>query len=142
MRLSAGEARQRFAAARVVRLATADAAGVPHLVPMVFALVGDTIYSAVDDAKPKATLRLARLRNIAANPAVALLADEYSDDWDALWWVRADGSGRILDASEPEARDAITRLAVRYSPYRARPPRGPVVAIDVARWSSWSAGGD
>jgi PPOX class probable F420-dependent enzyme len=135
------QARRRFADAPVARLATADADGRPHLVPIVFALVSETIYSAVD-GKPKRSTSLRRLANIAVNPRVAVLVDHYADDWDALWWVRADGSGRILDASEPEARDAITRLAVRYSPYRTRPPRGPVVAIDVARWSSWSAGGD
>jgi PPOX class probable F420-dependent enzyme len=135
------QARRRFADAPVARLATADADGRPHLVPIVFALVSETIYSAVD-GKPKRSTSLRRLANIAVNPRVAVLVDHYADDWDALWWVRADGSGRILDASEPEARDAITRLAVRYSAYRARPPRGPVVAIDVARWSSWSAAGD
>ncbi len=134
------QTRQRFADARVARLATADADGRPHLVPMVFALAGDTIYSAVD-AKPKRSTSLRRLANIAANPRVAVLVDHYDDDWEALWWVRADGSGRILDADEPESGDAIARLVARYSPYRARPPQGPVVAIDVARWSSWSAAG-
>jgi PPOX class probable F420-dependent enzyme len=134
------QARRRFADARVARLATVDADGRPHLVPMVFALAGGTIYSAVD-AKPKRSTSLRRLANIAANPRVAVLVDHYDDDWDALWWVRADGSGRILDAGEPEARDAIARLVARYCAYRARPPRGPVVAIDVARWSSWSATG-
>jgi PPOX class probable F420-dependent enzyme len=139
-RVTPEQARQRFADARVARLATVDADGRPHLVPMVFALAGSTIYSAVD-AKPKRSTSLRRLANIAANPRVAVLVDRYDDDWDALWWVRADGSGRILDAAEQEARDAIARLVARYSPYRARPPRGPVFAIDVTHWSSWSAAG-
>jgi PPOX class probable F420-dependent enzyme len=134
------QARQRFADARIARLATADAGGRPHLVPMVFALAGNTIYSAVD-AKPKRSTSLRRLANIAANPRVAVLVDHYDDDWGALWWVRADGNGRILDAGGPESGDAIARLVARYSPYRARPPQGPVVAIDVTRWSSWSAAG-
>jgi PPOX class probable F420-dependent enzyme len=134
------QARGHFAQARVARLATADAGGSPHLVPMVFAVAGDVIYSAVD-AKPKRSTALRRLANIAANPRVAVLVDHYDDDWNALWWVRADGSGRILDAAEPEARDAIARLVARYPQYRAQPPRGPVLAIDVARWSSWSAAG-
>lgn len=68
--------------------------------------------------------------------------DHYEDDWHALWWVRADGTGRVLDTNDPESRDAIERLAVRYPQYRGQPPRGPVVAIDVTRWSSWSASGD
>jgi PPOX class probable F420-dependent enzyme len=134
------QARRHFAQARVARLATADASGGPHLVPMVFVVAGDVIYSAVD-AKPKRSTALRRLANIAANPRVAVLVDHYDDDWNALWWVRADGSGRILDAAEPEARDAIARLVARYPQYRAQPPRGPVLAIDVARWSSWSAAG-
>ena len=132
------EARRRFAAARVARLATADAAGRPHLVPMVFAVDGDTIYSAVD-AKPKRTTALRRLANVTANPAVAVLVDSYGEDWDRLWWVRADGSGRVLDPADAEARRAIALLAGRYPQYREAPPVGPVLAVAVERWSGWSA---
>jgi PPOX class probable F420-dependent enzyme len=128
------DARARFAAARVARLATADAAGRPHLVPICFAVAGDTVYSAVDDVKPKATRRLRRLANVAANPAVALLADEYDEDWSRLWWVRADGRGRVLD----DAPEAVALLVERYAQYRAAPPAGPVLAVDVERWSGWS----
>lgn len=132
------QARWCFAQARVARLATADAGGRPHLVPMVFALASNTIYTAVD-AKSKRSTSLRRLANIAANPRVAALVDHYDDDWTALWWVRADGSGRMVDAGEPEGRKAIARLMARYPQYRARPPHGPVLAIDVGRWSSWTA---
>jgi PPOX class probable F420-dependent enzyme len=122
-----------------VRLATVDAGGRPHLVPIVFALDGDRVYHAVDH-KPKRTSKLRRLDNIAANPRVALLADEYDDgDWSRLWWVRADGSARVLDADGgAEARKAIELLTERYAQYREVAPRGPVVAIDVERWSGWS----
>ena len=133
-------ARERFAAARVARLATADAAGRPHLVPMVFVLAGETIYSAVD-AKPKRTDRLRRLANAAANPRVALLADHYDDaDWTALWWVRADGVARVLAPEDEEAIRAVDRLVARYAQYREARPHGPVLAVDVERWSGWSAG--
>jgi PPOX class probable F420-dependent enzyme len=132
------QARRHVAQAEVARLATADTGGHPHIVPMVFALAGETIYSAVD-AKPKRSTSLRRLANVAANPRVAVLVDHYDSDWNALWWVRADGSGRVLQAGEAEARDAIERLMARYPQYRARPPHGPVLAIDVARWSGWSA---
>ena len=138
--MTAAEARRRFAGARVARLATADAAGRPHLVPIVFALAGDTIYSAVD-AKPKRTRALRRLANIEANPRVAVLADHYDDDWDALWWVRADGAGRVVGDDEPERRAALDRLAERYPQYREQRPAGPVLAIDVERWSGWAASG-
>ena len=127
------EARERFASARVARLAAADADGVPHIVPLVFALDGDTIYSAVD-AKPKRSTDLKRLRNVAANPRVALLADHYADeDWATLWWARADGTGRVLDASAA----AVALLRERYAQYRDTPPAGPVLAVDVRRWSGW-----
>jgi PPOX class probable F420-dependent enzyme len=133
--VSPREARERFASARVARLATADAAGVPHIVPLVFALDGDTLYSAVD-RKPKRTTDLKRLRNVAANPRVALLADHYADDdWDALWWARADGTGHVLDA----APEAVALLRERYLQYRDAPPEGPVLAVEVHRWSGWRA---
>jgi PPOX class probable F420-dependent enzyme len=136
---SAAEARERFAAARVARLATADAEGRPHLVPVVFAVDGDTVYTVVD-AKPKRTTALRRLRNVAENPFVALLADHYDDsDWDALWWVRAEGRGRVLDpALDVEAGRAVEMLRVKHPQQRAV---GVVLAVDVSRWSGWSAAG-
>jgi PPOX class probable F420-dependent enzyme len=137
--MKADEARQRFAAGRVAHLATADADGRPHVVAIVFAVVGDTIYNAVD-AKPKRSTSLRRLANVAANPRVAVLVDHYDDDdWTALWWVRAEGTGRVLDPGEREARDAVVHLVERYHQYRENPPTGPVLAIDVERWSGWSA---
>ncbi len=131
------EARERFAAARVARLATADAGGRPHLVPVVFTVHHDTVYSAVD-AKPKRTTSLRRLANVAANPAVSLLVDHYEDDWERLWWVRADGRGRVLEGEVPEARRAIERLHVRYPQQQGT---GAVLAVDVESWSGWAASG-
>ena len=87
-------ARAAFASCRVVRLATVRPDGAPHLVPICFALEGDTLYSAVDH-KPKASTALQRLANIAANPRVSLLADRYDEDWSLLWWVRADGTAHV-----------------------------------------------
>lgn len=153
--IDAAAARERFAAARVARLATADGDGRPHVVPIVFAVAracdrggdrdghgdGDVIYSAVD-AKPKRSMALRRLANVAANPAVSVLADHYEEDWSALWWVRADGRGRLLDPDgdapreAAEARTAIGLLAARYPQQRAT---GAVLAVDVVRWSGWSA---
>jgi PPOX class probable F420-dependent enzyme len=133
------EARRRFTAARVARLATLDPARRPHLVPVVFVVLADTIYSAVD-AKPKSTSALRRFDNVRANPTVAALADHYDDaDWAALWWVRADGVGRVLDGTDDESTRAIEALARRYRQHRERRPGGPVLAIDVERWSGWSA---
>jgi PPOX class probable F420-dependent enzyme len=108
-------------------------------VPIVFAAAGDVVFSAVD-AKRKRTTRLRRLENVRQNPRVALLADRYDDDdWTALWWVRADGVARVLEADEPEARRGVALLAERYAQYGSAPPGGPVLAIAVERWSGWRA---
>jgi PPOX class probable F420-dependent enzyme len=135
--VTAAQARERFAAARVARLATADAGGRPHLVPIAFALDGDRLYSAVD-AKPKRTTELRRLANVRENPRVAVLVDRYDDDdWSRLWWARADGTGRVLEAEDPEARGAVELLRERYPRIE---PVGAVLAVDVERWSGWAAG--
>jgi len=139
LRLAADEARQRFAAAAVARLATVGAAGQPHLVPVTFAVDGEHIYTAVD-AKPKTTANLLRLRNIAGNPQVAVLADHYEADWDRLWWVRADGVASVL-ARPADMAGPLRLLAARYPQYRASPPAGPVISVRVARWSGWAAAG-
>ncbi|GGO89979.1 TIGR03668 family PPOX class F420-dependent oxidoreductase [Wenjunlia tyrosinilytica] len=134
-------AREWFAAARIARLATADPSAHPHLVPVVFALDGDTLVLAVDH-KPKRTRRLRRLANIAANPSVCLLADHYEEDWDRLWWARADGEARVLppgDESPVSARHAALLAAKYPAQYADRPPEGPVVEVSVRRWSGWTA---
>jgi PPOX class probable F420-dependent enzyme len=133
--LTAVEARERFAAARVARLATADAEARPHVVPIVFAVEGDRIYSVVDH-KPKRTRALRRLANVRANPAVSLLVDHYDEDWGALWWVRADGRGRVLEPEEAEAVQAVALLKQRYPQQTAT---GAVLAVDVEHWRGWSA---
>ncbi|RNL81798.1 TIGR03668 family PPOX class F420-dependent oxidoreductase [Halostreptopolyspora alba] len=138
MRWSSERARDRFAASRVARLATVSAEGQPHLVPVTFAVRGNTIATAVD-AKPKRTADLKRLANITANPGVCLLADEYDEDWQHLWWARADGEARVV-ADGPERDDALRWLTRRYPPYERNPPNGPVILVDVRRWSGWSFG--
>lgn len=136
MRWSTERARQRFAQCRVARLATVDASGQPHLVPATFAAYGGTVAIPVDN-KPKSTRDLKRLRNIGENPRVSLLADEYSDDWERLWWVRVDGTARV--EYEGAARDeAAARLAERYEQYREDPPRHAVILVEAVRWSGWS----
>lgn len=134
--LDEGDARRRFAAARVARLATVGG-DQPHLVPVVFAVAGNEILIAVD-GKPKRHRSLRRLRNIDDHPQVSLLVDHYDDDWSTLWWVRADGAAVVSSdaAALDRARDA---LAARYPQHAADPPAGPVVVVTVERWSGWSA---
>jgi PPOX class probable F420-dependent enzyme len=130
------DCRDRFSSARIARLATVGSSG-PHLVPVVFAVAGDRIYTAIDH-KPKTSRRLQRLANISRNPTVTLLADHYDEDWSRLWWVRADGAARMIDRSEDMAT-GLDLLAERYEQYRANRPQGPVIEIAVATWSGWSA---
>lgn len=141
-RLDPGAARQRFAAARIARLATIDDGAEfrrPQVVPVVFAVSGETVFSAVD-AKPKRTTALRRLANVEAEPGVSLLVDHYADDdWDALWWARADGVGRVLAPDDPLAREAVGLLVAKYPQHARRPPTGPVLAVEVRRWSGWAA---
>lgn len=129
--------RRRVEEARIARLATVGDDGRPHLVPITFAVEGDTLYFTVD-AKPKRTRNLQRLRNIASNPAVAVLLDHYEDDWSRLWWVRLDGTAHILEPG-PQTDHALEMLGRRYAQYRHQSPGGPVVAISIARMSGWSA---
>src|SRR4051794_31914153 len=110
----------RLAAARVGRLATTDPDGRPHLVPIVFALDGETLYSAVDD-KPKRSRTLRRIENARTRPDVTILVDHYEEDWGRLWWIRVRGRARVLDGGEEHGR-AVALLVEKYLQYRSRPP--------------------
>ena len=129
--------------ARVARLATVDAGGVPHLVPVTFALTGDAgdagdeAFTAVD-AKPKRTSRLKRLDNVRATGRACLLADFYDEDWSRLWWVRADATAQMLGPG-PQAARALALLAGKYPQYVEAAPAGPVIALRVIRWTGWAA---
>ncbi len=140
MRLPADTARQRLATVPVARMASVDAAGLPHIVPVTFAVAGDQIFSAVDH-KPKSTRNLRRLRNIQVNPQVAVLADHYADDWARLWWVRADGRAEIVETDDAMA-GPMALLADKYPQYPQRPPAGPVIVVTVERWTGWAAASD
>jgi PPOX class probable F420-dependent enzyme len=134
--MAVSDPKQRFAESPVARLATVSAVGHPHLVPVVFAVSGDIVYTAVD-GKPKSGKRLRRLANIEADPAVSLLVDHYDEDWRHLWWVRADGDARIHDDG-PEMATAYHLLRHKYPQYQEVSLDGAVIAVSVRRWSSWT----
>lgn len=127
----------RLNAARVARLATTDPDGRPHLVPIVFVLEGDTLYSAVD-RKPKRSPILRRIENARARPDVTVLVDHYEEDWGRLWWIRLRGRARVLDEGEERER-ALALLQEKYPQYRAEPPVGTVLAVDVVEVRDWSS---
>jgi PPOX class probable F420-dependent enzyme len=125
----------RLRAARAARLATTDPDGRPHLVPIVFALEGDTLYSAVD-RKPKRSSKLRRIENARARPDVTILVDHYEEDWDGLWWIRLRGRARVLENGDECVR-ALALLREKYPQYRDEPPEGPVLAVDITELREW-----
>lgn len=124
--------------ARVAHLATADAGGVPHLIPICFAYDGQRFYSVLD-AKPKRgpLTRLKRVRNILSNPSVALLLDHYEEDWDRLWYALVSGEARLLEEGEDHTR-AVALLREKYPQYREMDIAGnPVIEITPDRVTWW-----
>ncbi len=131
-------ARAFLAGQRVAHLATADAAGIPNVGPVCFALAGDTVYMTID-RKPKSGRPLKRLRNIAKNPNVTLTADHYDDeDWSRLRWVMVRGRAEILEGGA-EHDEAQALLRAKYPQYRAMDLAPlPVIAIRIQSATSWS----
>ena len=134
--METAEHRRRFASSPVARLSTVRPDGGPHVVPIVFALVEDTVFSAVD-SKPKRSTNLQRLANLRAEPRCALLVDHYEDDWRRLWWVRADGAATVVVAP-PAEHPGIRALVQRFPVYRDEPPSGPLLVVTVQRWTGWA----
>ncbi len=131
------EARRRFVASPVARLATVRPDGTPHVVPVTFAVRGEVLYTAVD-RKPKRHQRLQRLANLRHEPRCALLVDHYQPDWSGLWWARADGEAVVVD--EPDStHPGLALLTERYPEYRDAAPEGPLIVVTVVRWTGWAA---
>ena len=131
------DARGLLSSAQVAVLASVRPDGRAHAVPIVFAIDGDYLYTAIDH-KPKSTTRLARLENIAANPQVSVLAQRYSDDWEQLWWVRVDGKATVLESSVHRQK-AVDLLIAKYAQYRSQAPSGNVIAVRIDRLTGWAA---
>jgi PPOX class probable F420-dependent enzyme len=138
MRLERGECRTRLAAAPIARLATVTPEGRPHVVPICFVLVGNTIYSAVD-SKPKSSPVLQRFANVVVTPHAAVLVDHYDADWTQLWWIRADGDARPI-ADPNERTNAIAELRAKYPQYRDHALEDAVLSLVVRAWTGWAAG--
>ncbi len=123
---------------RVARLATADRAGRPHVVPICYALGEDSVYFTVDE-KPKRNPAgaLKRISNIHENPFVAIVVDRYDEDWSQLGWVMIRGRAEVLESGD-EHDDAQARLRARYRQLEGmRIERLPVIAIRIERALSW-----
>ena len=135
--LSDGE-RRFLAHQRIGHLATADRRAVPHVVPVCFAIFDRTFYITIDE-KPKrdSITPLKRLRNIAQNPAVAVVVDRYDEDWSLLGWVMLHGHAEILTGGT-EHRNAQALLRCRYGQLKAMQiAQYPVIAVRIERTTSW-----
>ena len=122
---------------RVGRLATADRGGAPHVIPVCYAVVGDTLYVTIDEKPKRRDVPLKRVRNILENPQVAFVVDYYDEDWRRLGWVMLRGAAEILE-SGPEHDRAQELLRARYPQYRAMNLAGlPVIALRIVRATGW-----
>jgi PPOX class probable F420-dependent enzyme len=126
-----------LAAQRVAHLATADAAGRPHVVPICYALIDDKVYFTIDEKPKKKPRELKRLANLRANPFAALVVDRYDEDWSRLGWVMVQGAAEVLESgAEHDAAQAALRK--RYPQLAAmRIEHLPVVAVRIDHASSW-----
>jgi PPOX class probable F420-dependent enzyme len=124
---------------RVAHLATADRHGAPHLVPVCFCVDGQSLYITVDEKPKRIDIPLKRLRNIQANPAVAVTVDRWDEDWTRLGWIMLRGPADILADGEEHDR-AQECLRRRYPQYRAMDLAAlPVIAVRIRRVLSWGA---
>jgi PPOX class probable F420-dependent enzyme len=132
------ERQRRFLAeSRVGHLATADAKGAPHLIPVCYAADEGTLYITVDEKPKRRDIPLKRLRNILDNPQAAFVVDRYDEDWSRLAWVMLRGSAEILDAG-PEHDRAQALIVARYPQLKAmRIAELPVIALRIARATDW-----
>jgi PPOX class probable F420-dependent enzyme len=131
---------------RVARLAYVDDRDRPRVLPVTFAVVGDSVWSAIDDEKPKRTPEPARLAHLRRRPEAALLVDVYDDDWSRLAWVQLLGRVEIVEVSRnarvgPDAAAALAALAAKYLQYAERTPPGPLIRLTVEREVQWRSRG-
>ena len=125
-------------AQRVARMATADARGRPFAVPVCFVYLNGRLYTPIDE-KPKTGRRLRRLRNIEANPQVALVFDRYEDDWERLAWVLIRGTASLV-TDEGEKAQAVAALRRKYEQYSSMAlEQLPLIRVNPERAASWGA---
>jgi PPOX class probable F420-dependent enzyme len=134
--MKAPEAYRLIASMPVAILATLRPDGSPHLVPIVFVVSGERVITAID-GKPKQKVTPGRLVNIEADPRVSILFHHYEDDWSRLWWVRIDGTARVLGEGD-ELSNGLTALRERYPQYQTTPLPGPVIVVDPTAVIGWS----
>jgi PPOX class probable F420-dependent enzyme len=137
--IPAAAARRLLEGRSLGRLSTLGRDAAPVVVPIVYVLLGDELWSPID-GKPKSGVELARVRNVRRDPRVCVLIDEYSEDWSQLWWIRIDGRARVESADAGAV--AVAALRRKYPQYASTPQLDPsrtLLAIRIARITTWSA---
>jgi coenzyme F420-0:L-glutamate ligase / coenzyme F420-1:gamma-L-glutamate ligase len=128
---------------RVAHLATADERGRPHVVPVCFVVAGDQIFIPLDE-KPKSVApgALRRVRNLLAQPEVALVVDDYSDDWEQLAYLLIRGTGDLIEPADPEHAEVVRQLREKYPQYQTmRLDERPIIRIIIQSARAWSMSG-
>jgi len=131
------EALRRLHTSDVGHLATVHPDGTPHLVPITYGVANNHIVTMVDH-KPKTTTRLQRLANVESSGTASFLVDNYSPEWDELWWVRIDGAAEV-HRNGVIWEKAASVLIEKYSQYREQPPSGPAISISIDEVTYWSS---
>jgi len=134
-----GWARELIARARVARLAYVDGDDRPRVLPVTFAVADGSVWTAIDDEKPKRRAEPARIEYLRRRPEAALVVDEYDDDWTRLAWVQL--LGRVDVVAVDGAPAAMKALRAKYPQYARRPPPGPLLRLEVERVLRWRASG-
>jgi PPOX class probable F420-dependent enzyme len=145
LELTADAIRRRLDEWPVARLATIGKHGIPHQVPIVFARIGECLWTPVD-GKPKSGGELTRVRNIRDRPDVGILLDEYSPDWGRLWWIRIEGRGHVVRPNEPDqdrsfqaALEALRRKYPQYEEVQITRTPATLIRFDSLEIKSWCA---
>ena len=130
-----------LASRRVGRLATADARGVPHVVPICYVFEGDTLALALDEKPKRVGVRgLRRVRNIRENPAASVVVDDYAEDWSRLGFVLVHGSAIVVEPGEPAHAPTVALLRAKYPQYAVmRLEDRPLIHIEIERVVAWGA---
>ena len=132
--------RQFLTRMRVARMATADATGQPYVIPIVFATDGQRLYTPLDE-KPKrlGPKQLKRVRNVLENPRVAIVLDQYDEDWSKLAWLLITGRGDVVESGDVHVT-GVQLLHEKYPQYRAMPLNDrPLIVVTPVRVTSWGA---
>lgn len=130
------------AEARIARLATADTAGRPSVIPICYAFVGDRRLGSAIDEKPQRAepAELRRVRDITENPHVALVVDHYREDWDRLGWVQIKGSASLIEPGDDHHATAVAALRGKYDQYADHDLAArPIILIDPGTVRSWGS---